>query len=258
MKYERTWQFILVIVGVLATSYAGYWLGNRPEKSDVITYRSIYNEDAKKIFGNAKEVTVLVKGEPVINIQSITFLLANTSNKNLGNVRVFFKVKSNKSGLLFVDHQASEDMPTIAMRPLPVSDGIRGYEFDYLNRTASVYAGAKVTFYFSGPEKPEVSVLAGSKGLLISEYQPSAGFSLERLSLVASKLWPVFLGYLIFSAISVYITRASRKLRERNFFNLVYEVVSDGDAPADKKMKAISEQYFARPSLKETIRSILE
>lgn len=257
MKFEYFWQLVLLVIGVIATTYAGYWMGNRPEQSNVVEYLWVYNEDATKIFGKGNEVSVLVKGSPVESIQSLTYYIANTSNKNLENLKIYFRVESEKEKLLFVDYRTSDGMPSIAMKQLSPSDDLYGFEFDYLNRSSNAWSGAKITFYFSGEEKPTISVMPGSKGMKVQEYKETRAFSIERVLWAMSKMWPILAAYFIFFAITSYLSSSSRKLKDEMFHNVVFDTVNDESISREDKAKRISVQYEYKPTLRETIRSLL-
>jgi len=70
MRKENLWQAALVLIGAMASAYAGYLVANQPEQPGVIQYVTDNDDGLKRLFGSSSDLRLSYKGIPQTDMSS--------------------------------------------------------------------------------------------------------------------------------------------------------------------------------------------
>lgn len=196
MKIEHVWQAVFVIVGALASAYGGYWVGNQPESVGALQFRIATDEGLKSIFGRSDDVRLIYKEVEQTDISRVTVQVANTTNKNVENVRIYLEVKDKSRPAIISDFTVPDGYPRDIVKVLPSEGGVYSFNVEYMNRTPEFWDGFRFTLYFSGEKPPDVGVKVGSKGLTIKPHEFGESSVTDRVVRVIGATWWFFLLYI--------------------------------------------------------------
>ncbi|WP_230432450.1 hypothetical protein [Plesiomonas shigelloides] len=115
MKTEYFWQILFVLLGALASAYAGYWFGNQPDQATNIEYRLDSNSNLQRLIGKTDKLKITYDSNDLDALSNITYLIANTSKKNLDKIKIYFEVDDKSKLPLFNNVSPPENYPDEAV-----------------------------------------------------------------------------------------------------------------------------------------------
>lgn len=210
-------QILLVIIGALATGYAGYWFGENPDQIIEIEYRKDVDENFENVIGSDKNLEIYYDEKIVKKMSNVSYNIINNTNKNLGETKLYFETKNKDTPPIFYNIRPPENYPAKAITPTFSNEGQYIFELEYLNRANSILDGIVFTFYFLGDSQPEMLVKTGNKGVSIKERQYRELGALERVNKIIKNLWYVFVAYLIVIYVLLLVDRQGRTLKNKYF-----------------------------------------
>jgi hypothetical protein len=252
LKPEYIWQVLLVIIGAFASAYAGYWVGKQPEDSHVIVYREDSIDNLHRILGIADKLQITYEGIALSELSSVNYQIANTSKRNLDNVRLYFEVEDTMSTSIFHLVHPPEEYPMEAVSLVSDKDGVYVFDLEYLNRSEHLRDGFSFAFYFAGGEPPKMAVKVGTRGVLLSRYVPKQPSGTEVVLVVLEKTWYVLLIYGFAVYLSIRLSGRLRKVKVADLRSTIKAELSGIDEPErSRKVDRIMEASMRNPSLRE-------
>ena len=202
LRNERTWQFIMLVVGVLLSGYLGYFIGNIPEEISFLEYEKINRTDPYSGLFKKENLKISFQGKKLKSWSSADFSLANTTKKNLGKVKVLFEIKSKQPEFLFYEANAPRTYPTNTIKLISSKNGTYIFEIEYMNRMEAFNypKGFRFVFNFNGNTLPEITIKTGIQGVNIKKAEYISNYSiLDTLSdfrIILALLFAAITGFL--------------------------------------------------------------
>ena len=255
LKADYIWQIVLVLIGALASAYAGYWFGNRPEEPAIIEYRESVNKDLRERIGDTEKLEITFDGNKLEQVSRISFGVANTSDSDFGPIELHFEIEDPRITPLFHDVTPPDTYPKDAVSLMSSKDGVYVFELDYLNRSDSIWEGTfNFSFYF-GEAPPKIDLKVGSKGISLKEYDLLTPNSIATIFI--SNVWWLIAIYGIIIYISIRFLRTHDKIKESKFKqSLIFILKKNQSLSDDEKIDKILESSKSSPSFKEVVSKV--
>ncbi|MCI5121136.1 MAG: hypothetical protein D3908_08110 [Candidatus Electrothrix sp. AUS4] len=255
MKRDYFGQILFILIGAFASGYAGYWFGNQPENVITIEYRKDFSNSFRWSIGGGDKIKITYNDNMLKDVSAVSYIIANTSKKNLDKLKIYFEIKDKKSLPLFHIVKPPETYPMEAVTLISKKDGVYIFELEYLNRAESIWDGIAFSFYFAGDKPPELSVKTGTKGILLNEYSLKKPSFFEILVAMIKKFRYVVIFYIIFSLIGVRYQRAARKVRKDELKKTIEsEVNKINGTEASEAVSRIMNSFYRVPSFKQVVK----
>lgn len=223
MKIEYIWQLVFILLGSLASGYAGYYFGNQPEENSILEYSEHSQKNLKSIFGNVDDISISYKGAELEKISSTRFSILNYTDKNLDEFKLYFEVSDKNSLPLFHSITPPESYPKEAVKLISSNDGIYIFEVEYLNKTEESWRGLDFVFYFSGSEPSKIDVKTGTKGLQIKEFKFGERDSSEFIFAAIQKTWWLLALYIILTYFVLKASKIRKELHKLEIYGAIEE-----------------------------------
>ena len=222
MKTEHLWQVLFILVGALASAFAGYWFGNQPDSSAIIEYRKDSNDNLHHLMGGTDELKITYGENSLEALSNASYLIANTSNKNLDKIKIYFDLKDKTILPIFHKVSPPKNYPQEAITLISKTNGVYIFELEYLNRTESIWDGIGFSFYFGGNEAPNINVKTGTKGVSIQQFSTQGLTPTKLIVGMFKKLWWFLLIYMILG----YFLFKFRRVEKREKQSMLRQAIS--------------------------------
>ncbi|MCP8688923.1 hypothetical protein [Marinobacterium sedimentorum] len=257
MKSEYIWQVMFVLVGALASAYAGYWFGNQPDESSIIEYRSDSTSNLQSLMGGNNKLKITYEGRSLDALSSTSFQIANTSEKNLDKVKIYFELEDKSNSPIFHTVSPQKVYPKEAVTLISEKNGVYVFELEYLNRTDSIWDGIAFSFYFGGSDSPKINVKTGTKGVSIRQYTNDNISASKIFVRVIVEVWWFLLIYLSGGYLFYKYRKAERVKKENLFKSSIAAELADQEGKSEAEIvENILKVSKREPSFKETLKSM--
>lgn len=189
MKIDYFLQIILILVGALASAYAGYWFGNQPDDISTIEYRERSDGNLINIIGGADKLKITYGENELKKLSNRSYTIANTSKANLDKIKIYFDIENKNSLPIFHNVYTPWDYPKEAITLISDKNGVYIFELEYLNRSESIWDGVTIIFYFPGEAPSNITLKTGTKAVSIKEHSYKPPELIDYLVLIFEQVW---------------------------------------------------------------------
>lgn len=259
LKTEHFWQIIFVLLGALASAYAGYWFGNQPDQTSTIEYRLDYNTNLQRLIGDTDKLKITYAEKNLDALSNISFSITNTSKKNLDKIKIYFEILDKSKLPIFHNVSPPKNYPNEAITLISDKNGIYVFELEFLNRTDSIWDGINFSFYFGGSEPPKIEVKTGTKGVSIQQYSLD---NISKLDIAVDLIAEVWLPLIVYLAFVFLLFRFSKSLKkgkaEMYKKNIIEELSKNSDENKDVLATRIFEASKLEPKFKDIVKGMFK
>lgn len=249
---------LFVLIGALASAYAGYWFGNQPDEASVIEYRVNTMSDLQSLIGGNRKLKIAYQDTPLEALSNTSFQVANTSKKNLDKIKMYFEIEDKSELPIFHTVSPPKSYPKEAITLISESKGVYVFELEYLNRADSVWDGIGFSFYFGGSDSPKINLKTGTKGVSIQQYSSGSISATEVIARVIAETWWFLLIYLFGGYLLFKYRKAEKAEKERIFKEKIKVALANKKAGNEADIvENILKESKKEPSFRETFRRML-
>lgn len=253
MSIGHIWQVLLIIIGALASAYAGYWAGHQPVESLIVEYRKDINKNLKSLIGDTNHIEISYDGKSLNNLSNISYTIANTTVKDLDKFKLYFEISDKKNIPIFHNVSPPKDYPKEAVTLISQKDGVYVFELEYLNRSKSLWEGVSFSFYFTGKEPPNISVKTGTKGIGIKEYEYKKLEVFDISLLVLKNVWWLLVLAGLFQYFIYRLEKTKIEVKKEEFKEML-ELTLGTQSEVDEQVEEIINESTKSPSFIKVIK----
>ena len=260
MRKENLWQAALVLIGALASAYAGYLVANQPEQPGVIQYVTDNDDGLKRLFGSSSDLRLSYKGIPQTDISRASLLVLNKSKRAVENVRIYIEPNSKTRPAIAVDFDVPRGYPREIVKALPGENGVYPFDIKYINRGEGYQDAFRFTLYFIGSNSPKLEATIDAKGHILQK-QDSLFDRSSFILFVLKDSWWVFAVYIGVVAGYLRYGRTQRAIQEVRASEIVEGLIGNPPSPETDRqvyIKDIADRLLKSPKFSEVLKSIFK